>query len=352
MNDLKNNSTKNENEKSGNNAGTYNRRKVDSIKRLIILVFLIVCALPILFCLFLMVKMNSMEKKLDELSVKLGSRQQSTVDMSENDGEQLDMMELEQDAYDDLEKNTESANAHLSLTDSNEPDEKADLDEGATGSNSKQQENTKKVYLTFDDGPSIYTGEILDILKANNVKATFFVVHNDDESLWQYYNRIVDEGHTIGMHSYSHVYDTIYASREAFEEDVTMIHDFILEQTGVDSKYYRFPGGSSNSVSRVDIQELMEYLYSRDITYFDWNSLSGDAVNAELSASTLNDTIMGYVRNNAGDSVILMHDLRNTHATVEGLQDLIDTLKSEGYEICPIDENTTPVQHVKYDSND
>lgn len=345
MEDLKNSSTKYENEKSCDNQGTYNRRNVDGIKRLIIIVFLIVCAVPVLFCLFLMVKMNSMEKKLDELSVKIGSRQHSSADMAENEDNSVDMLELEQDAYDDLGKNTESANAPLALTDS-------DKQEDATGSNSKQQKAAKKVYLTFDDGPSIYTDEILDILKANDVKATFFVVYNEDESVWPYYKRIVDEGHTIGMHSYSHVYDTIYASREAFEEDVSLIHDFIQEQTGVDSVYYRFPGGSSNSVSGVDIQELMEYLYSRDITYFDWNSLSGDAVNMQLSASELNDTIMGYVRNNSGDSVVLMHDLRNNHATVEGLQDLIDTLKEEGYEICPIDENTTPVQHVKYDSED
>lgn len=345
MEDLKNSSTKYENEKSCDNQGTYNRRNVDGIKRLIIIVFLIVCAVPVLFCLFLMVKMNSMEKKLDELSVKIGLRQHSSADMAENEDNSVDMLELEQDAYDDLGKNTESANAPLALTDS-------DKQEDATGSNSKQQKAAQKVYLTFDDGPSIYTDEILDILKANDVKATFFVVYNEDESVWPYYKRIVDEGHTIGMHSYSHVYDTIYASREAFEEDVSLIHDFIQEQTGVDSVYYRFPGGSSNSVSGVDIQELMEYLYSRDITYFDWNSLSGDAVNMQLSASELNDTIMGYVRNNSGDSVVLMHDLRNNHATVEGLQDLIDTLKEEGYEICPIDENTTPVQHVKYDSED
>ena len=126
------------------------------------------------------------------------------------------------------------------------------------------------------------------------------------------------------------------------------IHDFIYEQTGVDSKLYRFPGGSSNSVSNVDIQSLMGYLYDKGITYFDWNALSGDAVSTNLDATELNNNILDYVRNNEGDSIVLMHDIKNCHATIEGLQSLIDTLISEGYELCPIDSNTPLMQHVKY----
>ena len=150
------------------------------------------------------------------------------------------------------------------------------------------------------------------------------------------------------MHSYSHVYDQVYASQESFEEDVTKIHDYIQEQTGVDTHLYRFPGGSSNQVSKVDIQDLIGYLHDEGIVYYDWNSLSGDAVDASLTPSELNDNILGYVHANAGDSVILMHDLQNNHATIEALPALIQTLKDEGYEICPIDDSTKPVQHVEY----
>ena len=96
------------------------------------------------------------------------------------------------------------------------------------------------------------------------------------------------------------------------------------------------------------MQELMGYLNDKGYVYFDWNSLSGDAVDASLTPDELNDNILGYVHANAGDSVILMHDLQNNHATIEALPALIKTLKEEGYEICPIDDSTKPVQHVEY----
>lgn len=322
----------------------YNRKNVNNIKRMLTVTFIIMCALPVLFCLYLTVKMNSLENKIDSLSTKLAATE---TDIASKEEQPDNLAELDQEAYDDLGKSTTDQNHTLMVEEGENMDEEPDIT--ISGNDSMPTvSNGKKVYLTFDDGPSIYTGEILDILKENNVKATFFCVYNDDQSVWPYYSRIVEEGHTLGMHSYSHVYSTVYASRDSFVEDVTKIHDFLYEQTGVDCKFYRFPGGSSNTVSNVDIQELMEYLYSEDIAYYDWNALSGDAVDASLSAEQLNENIMGYVRNNPGDSIVLMHDLKNGYATVESLQDLIDTLQAEGYEICAIDENTKPVQHVRY----
>ena len=211
----------------------------------------------------------------------------------------------------------------------------------------------KQVALTFDDGPcKRYTPEILDILNEYGIKATFFVVYHEDETLWDEYSRIVEDGHTLAMHSYTHVYDEIYASQEAFEEDVTKIHDFLYEQTGVDCTYYRFPGGSSNNVSNVEIQDLMGYLDEEGYTYYDWNALSEDSVNMYLTPEELNENVMGYVRSNQGDSIVLLHDLENNPATMEGLPDLIDTLIEEGYEICAIDETTVPVQHRTYIKED
>ncbi len=322
----------------------YNRKNVNKIKRLLTITFVVMCALPILFCLCLTIKMNNLENKLDTLSTRLAEAETVSIPQQEQPD---NLAELDQEAYDDLGKSTTDQNHTLMVEDGEGMDEEPDITISESGSTSTVS-NGKKVYLTFDDGPSIYTGEILDILRANDVKATFFCVYNDDRSVWPYYSRIVEEGHTLGMHSYSHVYDTVYASRDSFVEDVTQIHDFLYEQTGVDCKFYRFPGGSSNTVSNIDMQELMKYLYSEGITYYDWNALSGDAVDASLSAEQLNENILGYVRNNPGDSVVLMHDLKNGYATVEGLQDLIDTLQAEGYELCAIDENTEPVQHVRY----
>ena len=210
--------------------------------------------------------------------------------------------------------------------------------------------NGKKVYLTFDDGPSIMTDDILDILKKNNVKATFFVIYNDDKEVLPYYNRIVDEGHTLGLHSYSHVYEKVYASMDSFKEDVSKIHDYVYERTGVDSRLYRFPGGSSNDVSdNVNTYDMINYLTHEGYTYFDWNAASEDAEGLGLTPEELNENVMEYVRSNEGDSVVLMHDFENGETTVAALQGLIDTLKEEGYEILPIEEDTEVCQHISYD---
>ena len=357
MEETKKIKTENEKDKSSANSPeeitTYNRKSVDRIKRNIMLLLFIVSAISIVFCIYLMAKMLNMEKQIDQLNAELDARKQGTVVYADADTDGIledDLLALDYDATDDIGKNNSEENTYLGAT-----GEGGNVSENASTESTgeiNRKSNGKKVYLTFDDGPSIYTDEILAILEEKNVKATFFVVYNEDEELWDEYNKIVEGGHTLGMHSYSHVYDVVYANKESFEEDVTNIHDFLYEQTGIDCTYYRFPGGSSNTVTEVDIKTRIGYLNEEGYTYFDWNSLSGDAVDVTLTPEQLNENIMSYVRCNQGDSIVLMHDLKNNHATVEGLADLIDTLKEEGYEICPIDENTQPVQHVSYKLED
>ncbi len=317
----------------------------DTMRRIVICSFVTMCALPVLFCLYLVVRMNGVEKRLDNLSSQFNmkAKLEEVVEYTEATTEVSggDMLVLEQDAYNDLGKGDLQDGNPVTMADNS-----VVTVEPASGKFVAKEQ--QKVYLTFDDGPSIYTDEILDILKENDVKATFFVVYTDDKSLWPMYKRIVDEGHTLAMHSYSHVYKEIYASDEAFRQDVALIHDFLYEQTGVDCTYYRFPGGSSNQVSGVDIQDLIGYLYTDGITYYDWNALSEDAVDVSLTPEELNENVMESVRTNEKDSIVLLHDLKNNPATMESLQALIDTLKSEGYEICPIDEDTKPVQHISY----
>ncbi len=331
MSEAKNISTKNNKAENVN----YNRKSVDSIKRFIILFLLVMFILPMLFCVYLMIRMGKLEDKIDTLTALISDRQTTVEELEDTyKAEQEEALEyLDMEAYDDIEID---ASYNELLADTSE----------ASGSSISM--NGKKVYLTFDDGPGENTGIILDTLKKYNVKATFFVCYNDDASTWHYYNRIVDEGHCIAMHSYSHVYDEIYADKEAFINDVSMIHEFIYDQTGVDCKYYRFPGGSSNTVTNVDIQTLIGYLEGEDITYYDWNALSGDASYEALSPEELNSNILKYVHSNAGDSMVLMHDLTDIPETAYALEQLIITLKEEGYELCPIDESTVPVQHVKY----
>lgn len=204
----------------------------------------------------------------------------------------------------------------------------------------------KKVYLTFDDGPSVNTGRILDILDSYGIKGNFFVVGTDSENLKKMYKRIIDEGHVLGMHSYSHKYSEIYASKDSFIRDLDRISDLVFEETGTRPRIYRFPGGSSNNVSRVPMKELMAVLEERGITYYDWNVLSGDATNPTLpTQDIINNSLdnIGYYE----EAMILFHDLSNKTTTVEALPQIIEALLERGITIAPIDENTMLIQHNK-----
>ena len=240
------------------------------------------------------------------------------------------------------------------LTDSTECGNRCEILEDNDGTEEGQTEGVtgtehKRAYLTFDDGPSHSTGEILDILDENNVKATFFVV-GKDESYYDTYRDIVRRGHTLGLHSYTHDYDKIYAGINDFAEDVEELRNLLYDVTGVKCVYYRFPGGSSNTVSRVDMDTLISYIDSRGLIYFDWNALNNDAVSGSYTPAQLVDNIMSDVTGEDG-VVILMHDLDARHTTVESLQMLIDRLRAEGYELLSIDENTPLVRHRRGGQN-
>lgn len=209
-----------------------------------------------------------------------------------------------------------------------------------------QGDGSRKVYLTFDDGPSSNTGRILDILAEYDVKATFFVVGKTEEKYQSLYKRIVDEGHTLAMHSYSHKYNEIYQSRESYVEDLTKLQEFLYETTGVWCRYCRFPGGSSNTVSRVDMHELIEYLEGQDMTYFDWNVSSGDASSAYISPEAV-------VRNSTArllefqEAIILLHDAADKDSTVQALPELIEKIQAmEDTVIVPITDETEPIHHI------
>ena len=205
-----------------------------------------------------------------------------------------------------------------------------------------------RVYLTFDDGPSLYTDEILDILDKYDAKACFFVVGTEgfDSEL----QRIVKDGHTIGVHSFTHNYAKIYSSEKAFKKDVQLMSDKIFVTTGVRTKLYRFPGGSGNTVSRVSIKKLIDWLDEEEYTYYDWNALTGDAVAETIPPKELIANAMGYIRSNhdAGKAtILLMHDHSDKHNMVDALDDLLAKLKKEGYLISrPLDENVPPVQQI------
>lgn len=215
--------------------------------------------------------------------------------------------------------------------------------------NALEEGESRKVYLTFDDGPSENTTKILDILKEKNVKATFFVIGQEDEESKELYQRIVAEGHTLGMHSFSHKYSVIYQSLESFSEDMAHLQAYLSEVTGVTPEILRFPGGSSNQVSNTDMTEFIRFLKEKGITYYDWNVASGDATSQAYTPDELVQNVMNDV-GRYETSIVLMHDASNKSGTVEALPVMIDKLQELGAELLPIDENTTPIQQIPAES--
>lgn len=205
----------------------------------------------------------------------------------------------------------------------------------------------RKVYLTFDDGPSSNTPKILKILKQKNAKGTFFVANHPSYN--HYMNDIVKSGNGIALHSYSHDYAKIYASDKSFYEDLKKISDVVKKETGVESKIYRFPGGSSNTVSRKYSSGIMtrvtKGITDKGYVYFDWNCNSGDAEGNNIPAATLVRNIKKGSGSMGGNIVVLMHDTGAKDSTVEALPEIIDFYRSRGFTFEVLTEKTPPVHH-------
>lgn len=206
----------------------------------------------------------------------------------------------------------------------------------------EHQKGDKVAYLTFDDGPSVLTPKVLDILKQNDIKATFFVVGRSDPQSKNIMKDIVDQGHTIAMHTYTHDYEKIYASPTAFLDDMSKVSDLIEEATGVKPELLRFAGGSVNSYNKAIARQLANDLTRRGYTYYDWNVSAGDAERGATKQSIYQDTINQTVQ--FEKAVILFHDSGKKHDTVEELPKIIQELKSKGYRFDKLDSSVKPIQ--------
>ncbi len=195
------------------------------------------------------------------------------------------------------------------------------------------------IYLTFDDGPSANTERVLDILKANDIKATFFVVNNDIAAHQHLYKRIVDEGHTLGIHTYSHRYTDIYESVDAYLEDFNKMFTKVYELTGVKPTVFRFPGGSINVYNQEIYFELISEMLRRGFVYYDWNVSSGDAGETYTTAAIQTTVVNNSMRKER--SIVLMHDSSTKFATVAALQGIIDSLK-ETHDFRPVTNSVKP----------
>lgn len=201
----------------------------------------------------------------------------------------------------------------------------------------------KTIYLTFDDGPSPRTPEVLKILKDNGVKATFFVTARSKNSS-HYMKDIVADGHTIALHTYTHDYAKVYSSESAYFADLQQISDLVYSETGVRTNLIRFPGGSSNTVSRKYnsgiMTRLTQQVVDKGYVYFDWNVTSGDADKGGSSAQTIINNCRKVPNSNA--VIVLMHDSVEKRTTVEALPEVIAYYKAAGCKFAALTESTPP----------
>lgn len=315
------------------------RKRIRLLKRIIIFILVMAILIPTVLCVILGIQLHKARRQLRELqaqAIETTVIYSTEVPTNEEKG-------ADAEAEGDADRYTADG-VNVSKRDS----AKGTKEESGQEENAESG-NVRRVYLTFDDGPSRNTERILDILAEYNVKATFFVIGKEGEEYQALYNRIVEEGHTLGMHSYTHKYDEIYQSVESYAQDLSKLQEYLYDTTGVWCRYCRFPGGSSNTVSKVDMHELIAYLNEQDISYFDWNISSGDAVNESVSVDTLLRNCTANLPRYE-ESIILMHDAPNKNTTVKALPAVIEKIQAmENTVIVPITEDTEPIQHISND---
>ncbi len=202
---------------------------------------------------------------------------------------------------------------------------------------------TKVIYLTFDDGPGKNTARLLDILDKYGVKATFFVVGTGRTGM---YSEIVERGHAIGIHCNSHEWSKVYASDEAYLQDLETMHQLILDKTGVDTRLIRFPGGSSNTVSRKYCKGLMTRMTKKveemGYRYFDWNVDSNDAGGATTANKVYQNVVNGCSKRNV--SIVLQHDTKGY--SVDAVEKIIQWGLANGYTFAALDVNSPGAHHT------
>lgn len=199
------------------------------------------------------------------------------------------------------------------------------------------------VYLTFDDGPSKLTEDVLDVLKEKQVKATFFIVGKnlETEQGKKILKRIVREGHAVGIHTYSHVYNRIYRSVEDFLDDFYKTFDQIYTITDIKPEILRFPGGSINGYNNTLYKELIAEMTRRGFVYYDWNVSSQDAAGTITKQQIYENVVFASKKNTR--NIVLMHDSVEKVSTLKALPDIIDELSDRGYQFDVLTRNVAPI---------
>lgn len=337
----------------------YSRHSVRgsrSANLLPILCFGVAMAAAIVLCVFFGLRSRSLQQQADALQQQLEESLAQTASLQQQLAalqEQLDKADTDSDSGSTGDSTGESTGdntgdavpAWKPTVDENAPsyqllypDFYADQPYDAT------YVAKQTIYLTFDDGPSQRTDEILDILKDEGIKATFFVMHQSNtEAAATRMQRIVAEGHTLAMHTYSHQYKEIYASVDAYLDDAYKIWTEIKEATGVAPSLFRCPGGSRNSYNQQDdlYLDILAEMKRRGFVSHDWNLSVEDAVNPPKTAQELVDFCFKYLGSKTR-GVVLMHDSKARTSTVEALPMLIQQFRDKGFTFAPLTPDVKP----------
>lgn len=221
------------------------------------------------------------------------------------------------------------------------------VSENKTAESKTTASNGKSIaYLTFDDGPSSITNSVLDILKKYNVKATFFVINSGSYNKTTL-QREVNEGHTIGLHAYDHNYAIAYKDDNSYLDGIDKLRAKVKADTGFDSHYIRFPGGSSNTISKRYSKGIMSRITKtakqRGYKYYDWNVDDDDAGSARTADDCYNNVVKELRPNRS--NIVLMHDFGTNKKILEALPRIIEYCQKNGYTMLPIDDNTPEIHH-------
>jgi Predicted xylanase/chitin deacetylase len=202
------------------------------------------------------------------------------------------------------------------------------------------------VYLTFDDGPSPNTEKILDILSAHGANATFFVTgqYQDQEYAKRLLQRMAKEGHSIGLHSYTHRFAQIYSSADTYLKDIDKLRAFIQAATGIPPAILRFPGGSrSGNASPAVMKEIIQEVQSRGYMYYDWDIPSGDDSSPVLSSGDIAERVIGGIRKRGEQpTIVLLHDNSTPVTTPDAVEIILSELAPEGYQFKRITPDIAP----------
>lgn len=315
----------------GKQSSEDRKKRVQRLKKIIIIVVVVFLLIPLICCMALLVKITGIEKRLDTIEEQ--NRQNITINGNDEGNSVIHAAPMGTPRADSSKDNKEK--------ETTAPKVKEEVDQTKI--------KGKKVYLTFDDGPSGNTKKILEILDQYKVKATFFVIGKTDDFSKKMYKQIYDSEHTLAMHSYTHQYSTIYKSLKAYKKDITQLSDLLFDVTGERPKFLRFPGGSSNKVSNIDMKEVIHYVDEQGWKYFDWNVINGDATGKKLTQNQMVSNVISGVETYE-NSMVLMHDCAGKDMTVETLPTILKKLKKMKVNLLPINDTTVPVQHIQLEN--